>query len=267
MRIAYFTNWYGSASYTFIVTEVEYLRRLGHSVYTFSVRHPGPGEVVSEEVEREQQNTDYFLDPRCLQVNVPRILLAVPRTLLAHPRRSVSALLLALRTSAPGLKARLAQIAYLVMAFHLAERMKARGVEHLHNHLGTSSATIAMLASVLSGIPYSLTIHGGQIFYEPRQWALGEKIVRSAFTLCISNFCRSQCMLFTPHEAWDRLKVVRCSVDEQFLDGQKTPVPESRTLVSVGRLSVEKGHLLLLEAASRVAAVRCGQFWSSESRS
>jgi glycosyltransferase involved in cell wall biosynthesis len=113
-----------------------------------------------------------------------------------------------------------------------------------------------MLAACLGGLPYSLTIHGGQIFFEPLQWALGEKIARSAFTACISDFCRSQCMLFTPDEAWPRLSVVRCAVDEDFLAEPEDPLPEVSHLVTVGRLSREKGHLVLLEAVGRLARDR-----------
>jgi glycosyltransferase involved in cell wall biosynthesis len=130
--------------------------------------------------------------------------------------------------------------------------MRAKGVEHLHNHLGSASATIAMLASEVGGTPFSLTIHGGWIFYEPRQWALGEKLARASFTACVSSFCRSQCMLFVPHEVWPRLEVVRCGVDERFLEAPPTPVPDSPTIVCVARLAEEKAHLLLLEAAARV---------------
>lgn len=254
MRLAYFTNRYGAASYTFIMTEVAHLRRLGHSVGTFSVRHPGAAEAVSEQVAREQANTEYFIDPRRPGLSLLKILGSVPVTVVLRPRRFAGAFLLAQRISGPGLGARLRQLGYLAVACRFARRLQAQGVEHLHNHLGSSSATIALLASSLSGIPYSLTIHGGQIFFEPRQWALGEKIVRSAFTACISDFCRSQCMLFTPDEAWNRLAVVRCAVDEDFLAGPEVPLPEAPHLVAVGRLSPEKGHLLLLEAVRRVAA-------------
>ncbi len=37
-------------------------------------------------------------------------------------------------------------------------------MEHLHNHIGEGSASVAMLASRLSGIPYSFTVHG------PSEW-------------------------------------------------------------------------------------------------
>lgn len=252
MKLAYFTNLYGAASYTFIMTEVEHLRRLGHSVQTFSVRHPGGGEAVSEQVRREQAGTEYFLPPGGKLGGATRVALSVGRAFLRHPGRFVSTLALAHRTSAPGLRARARQAAYLALGCHLSERMRAKGVEHLHNHLGSASASITMLASSVGGVPFSLTIHGGHIFYEPKHWALGEKILRSTFTACVSAFCRSQCMLFVPHEAWPRLAVVRCAVDQRFLDAPPTPVPDVPTLVCVGRLAEEKAHLLLLEAAARV---------------
>jgi len=258
VNLAYFTNRYGSASFTFIMTEVEHLRRLGHTVHTFSVRHPGGGEAVSEQVRREQAGTEYFLPPGGQVRGALGVLLSLSRTVFRHPRRFASALGLAHRTSAPGLKARARQMAYLALGCHLAERMRAKGVEHLHNHLGSASASIAMLSSAVGGTPFSLTIHGGQIFFEPRQWFLGEKIARSSFTACVSAFCRSQCMLFVPHEVWPRLEVVRCAVDERFLDASPTPVPDTTTLVCVARLSEEKGHLLLLEAVAHLRSAGTG---------
>jgi colanic acid/amylovoran biosynthesis glycosyltransferase len=254
VNLAYFTNRYGAASFTFIMTEVEHLRALGHAVHTFSVRHPGGGEAVSEQVRREQAGTEYFLPPGGVARGSLGVLVSAAKALVLRPGRVASAAALAWRTSSPGLRAHAKQAAYLALACHLAERMRANGVDHLHNHLGSACATIAMLASEVAGIPFSLTIHGGWIFYEPRQWALGEKLSRAAFTACVSSFCRSQCMLFLPHDAWPKLEVVRCAVDERFLAGEPTPVPDTPTLVCVARLAEEKAHLLLLEAAAALAA-------------
>src|SRR5215470_2583230 len=99
MRLAYFTNRYGAASYTFIMTEVEHLRRRGHSVHTFSVRHPGTGEVISEQVAREQAGTEYFVDPRRPGLSVMKILASLPIVLIRRPLRFAAAFRLAQRTS------------------------------------------------------------------------------------------------------------------------------------------------------------------------
>jgi glycosyltransferase involved in cell wall biosynthesis len=240
------------------MTEVEHLRRLGHTVHTFSVRHPGEGEAVSEQVRRELAGTEYFLPQGRLMRGVVGVVWSVLRAAAGRPRRFASALLLAHRTSPPGGGAYTRQMAYLALACRLADRMRAKRVAHLHNHLGSASATIAMLSAELAGIRFSLTIHGGQIFYDPRRWFLGEKIVRSAFTACVSSFCRSQCMLFVPHQMWSRLEVVRCAVDERFLELPPAPVPDSPALVCVARLSEEKGHLVLLEALRNLLATGVG---------
>jgi glycosyltransferase involved in cell wall biosynthesis len=254
MIIAYLTNEYGRASDTFIRGEVDQLRALGYTVHTFSPRRPGADEVVGEEVRRAQQTTEYLLDPELFYRNVARMFAAALGFSIRSPGRMLSTLRLALQTCTPGLRARIWQVAYLLEASLLARRMEIEGVQLLHNHMGTASAYVAMFASELTGIPYSLTIHGSHIFFEPKRWALGDKISRSAFTACISSFGKSQCMIFTPYERWDRLHVVRCGLDERFLDSPEAPLPEQNRLITVGRLTEEKGHPLLLEAIATLRA-------------
>lgn len=252
LRVGYLTNRYGAASYTFIMTEVEHLRNRGHTIRTYSVRHPGTGEAVSAQVRREQQGTNYLLAPGRPLTSVALIVWASVKALARHPRRFATTLALAWRSSPQGLRGRLRQLAYLVFACRLSELLRADGIQHLHNHLGSASATIAMLASSLTGIPFSLTIHGGHIFYEPHYWALGEKIRRSTFAACVSDFCRSQCMVFVTHETWPKLRVVRCSVDDRFLDAPLSPPAHGAGLVCVARLAEEKGHIVLLQAVKKV---------------
>jgi glycosyltransferase involved in cell wall biosynthesis len=131
--------------------------------------------------------------------------------------------------------------------------LEARGVEHLHNHLGENSATVAMLASHLTGIPFSLTIHGPNEFDQPMQIALGEKIRRSAFTVAISSFGRSQLWRWCESSQWGKVHIIHCGVDEEFLGQPLTPPPAARRLVSIGRLSEQKGQLVLIEAAAQLA--------------
>ncbi len=247
-RVAYLTSVYPRATDTFIRSEVEQLRLLGWDVRPFSVRRPSARELVSEEVREESRRTFYLLG-----AGVLRLAFAAAAALVRSPRRMAAALRLAFRTGAPGVRARVRQVAYLLEAALLAREMRRLGVTHLHNHIAEASASVALLASTIGGIPWSLTVHGPGIFFAPRLWALGEKIARSAFTACISEFCRSQCMVFAPPSAWERLKVVRCGLDPRLLAAPATPVPEEPRLVCVGRLCPEKGQLLLLEAVRRLA--------------
>jgi glycosyltransferase involved in cell wall biosynthesis len=184
-----------------------------------------------------------------------RLTLDVLVELLSSPRAAWKAALLAWRTSVPGLKGRALSAAYLAEAAVLAPRLRRAGVTHLHNHMGFNSAAVAMLASILTGIPYSLTIHGPDEFDAPAAAALGTKISRSAFTVAISAFCRSQLMRWTPAECWDRIHVVRCGVAPSFASGAPSPVPDAPAFVCVGRLEPAKGLHVLIEAV-QLAAVR-----------
>lgn len=245
MILAYLTSQYARASDTFVRREVKLLRQRGHTVHTFSVRRPDG--AVDQDIATEQRNTLYLVE-----AGVPMLVLALLRTLVTHPLPLLRAAALNWRTGVPGVRPRLWQMMYLMEACLLAAELRRRGVQHLHNHIAENSATVAMLASTICGVPYSMTVHGPGIFFHAQQWALDEKIARSAFTACISDFCRSQCMIFTPPSAWGRLQLVRCGVDDAFLKAEPSAVPDAGRFVCVGRLCAEKGQALLVEAIGRL---------------
>lgn len=249
MIIAYLTNQYARASDTFIRSEVKQLRATGHTVHTYSVRRPADDQLVSDEVRHERAGTHYILEQ-----GVTHLVLSFLREFFSHPGRTLGAARLAWMTRQHGIDRVFRQVAYFFEACHLARQLRSAGVEHLHNHFADNSATVAMLTSHIGGVPYSTQVHGPHIFYAPAAWALGEKIQRSAFTSCISHFCRSQCMAFTPAEAWGRIHIVHCGLDANFLESEASPIPDAPNLVCVGRLSKEKGNLVLLEAVRRLAA-------------
>jgi glycosyltransferase involved in cell wall biosynthesis len=247
--VAYLTSVYARSSDLYIRGEVAQLRALGFTVFTFSIRRPEACELVSDEIRAEYATTEFVL-----AAGLPRLMLALLRTILRSPRRALAAVVLMFRTSTPGLRGRLWPLAYLVEAAHLAERLRARRVEHLHNHIGENSAAVAMLAAFLADLPFSMTIHGPSEFDRPTQLALGEKIHRAAFTVAICEFVRSQLYRWSSPADWPKIHVVHCGLDGTFLDVGETAVPETPRLVCVGRLAEQKGTLVLVEAVRRLAA-------------
>jgi colanic acid/amylovoran biosynthesis glycosyltransferase len=245
--IAYLTSVYARAGDTFVRNEVEELRRLGWTVHTFSIRRADARERVSAEIGREQATTDYILER-----GLARLLLAFARVSLRSPARTVRAIRQARDLRWPGLKSLARHAAYLLEAAYLAERLRALGVELLHDHISMSSATVARLASTLSGVPFSMTVHGPHDFFAAEQWGLGKKIAASSLTVCISSFGRSRCMLFSEPEHWSKIEVVRCGLDRGFLQAPPPSRPAGGGFLCVGRLSPEKGQVLLVEAAARL---------------
>lgn len=244
--IAYLTSSYARAGDTFIRREVEELRRRGWTVHTFSIRRPDEGEQVSEEIAREQATTDYILER-----GTARLLGSLLRVSLRHPRRVARALRQVMSIRWPGVRSCIWHAAYLLEAAYLAEQLEVRDVALLHDHIAMNSGTVALLASTLAGVPFGMTVHGLELL-EADRWALGRKIEASALTVCVSSFGKAQCMMFTAPGQWGRLHEIRCGLDLDSPAPVRTPPPDVARLVCVGRLSPEKGQLVLVQAAARL---------------
>jgi len=247
MTLAYMSSVYPRASDWFIRCEVWELRKLGHTVYTYSNRPPEPEQLVSDRIAQEHKNTLYLAIP-----GVPKLLWSAVAAFFRSPLRMLSAIRLAICTRTAGVKELLRQFAYLLEASLMAEHMRLHGIQHIHNHGAQNAAFVVMLASRISGIPYSLTIHGPYIFQQPYRWHLGRKISESAFTACITDFTRSQCMNFAPYQDWHKLHVVRCGPQDRFLNTKEEPIPTTNRLLWVGRICEEKGVPILIDAAHQL---------------
>ena len=245
-KIAYLTGEYPRASDTFIQREVAALRDLGHEVQTCSIRRTGVEHLVGPEQRSEQAQTFHVLEA----VKSTLFLRALGQN-LRQPARFLSALKLAWSTAPKGIKGRLYQMIYLAEAMVLATKLQDAGVTHLHNHIAKASCTVAMLASHLSGIPYSFTIHGPDIFFEPHHWRIDEKAARAKFVACISNFARSQLMCFAKPADWDRFHIVHCGIQPDRYTPTEVAEPH---LLFVGRLAGVKGVPILLQSVADLAA-------------
>ncbi|MBW4420225.1 MAG: glycosyltransferase family 4 protein [Myxacorys californica WJT36-NPBG1] len=246
MRIAYLTGEYPRATDTFIQREVAGLRKLGVEVFTFAVRRPGDEHMVGDEQKAERDRTFYLLPPK-----LPKLVGSHLKLFLSSPRRYLRSLKLAWSTQQPGLKGLLYQLFYFLEAGILADQIRVQHIQHLHNHLATSSGTVALLAAELGAFTYSFTLHGPYIFFEPYQWRLDEKIKRSLFVCCISHYCRSQGMIFAPAEKWNRMHIVHCGIDPALFE-VVSHIGTGKRLLYVGRLAVVKGLPILLESLAKL---------------
>ncbi|MEL6260115.1 MAG: glycosyltransferase family 4 protein [Cyanobacteria bacterium J06626_6] len=248
MRIAYLTGTYPRATDTFIQREVAGLRSQGVEVHTFAVRRPSDDHIVGPEQASERSQTFYILPPK-----IAILLKAHGSLFLRSPGRYLRAIALALKTRQPDLTGLLYQLFYFLEAGVLAAQIRERQISHLHNHFGNTSCSVAMLAAALGGFSYSFMLHGPAIFFEPNRWCLDEKIERASFVTCISQYCRSQAMVFAPYETWNRLHIVHCGVNPaQF--SQVTHQGAGHRLLFVGRLAAVKGLPMLLESVSQLKA-------------
>lgn len=242
MRIAYFTNTYPRATDTFIRREVIGLRERGFEVLTYSVRRTGTDHDVDPEVIAEKNNTRYLMP-----IPIVQCLVTLVKTAVNRPVPLLKSLLLAIKTVRPGVKGWLLQIAYFIEAVQLAAQFQDDNIEHIHNHLGDNSGNVTMFASVISGIPFSISIHGPHIFFEAQYWALREKSQLATFISCIGEYCKSQMMLYADMADWKKFSIVRCGIDLTRFE-YRQPATAIKNMVYVGRLSGEKGLPILFQS-------------------
>ncbi|CUJ13366.1 glycosyltransferase family 4 protein [Cognatishimia activa] len=242
-KIAYLTGEYPRATDTFIQREVAALRAMGREVVTCSIRQTGAEHHVGPEQRAETARTFHVLKA----AKSPLHLLSCHwRFLRQNPGRYFESLRLALTTNPGGTKNTLYQLFYFAEAAVLGAHLQDQDVTHLHNHIAKSSCSVAMLMSEMTGIPFSFTLHGPDIFFAPQHWRLDKKIEKARFVACISHFCRSQAMSFSTTEQWNKLHIVHCGVDPSlYSDAEKL---NKNKFLFVGRLAAVKGIPVLLEA-------------------
>lgn len=248
MKVAYLVNQYPHVSHSFIRREIVALQKHGLSVERFSVR-PSSADLVDPADRAERERTRVVLG-----VGLVGLLIAQVRTALTDPLRWFTALRAAVRMGRRSERGLLRHLVYLAEACVLVRWLKICGAQHLHSHFGTNSTTVAVLTRLLGGPTYSFTVHGPEEFDRPDSLSLTEKIERSAFVVAISDFGRSQLYRWCAYEHWPKVNVVRCGVDGAFLSGGPQPVVATSRLVCVGRLSEQKGQLLILDALGKIAA-------------
>ncbi|UZD91703.1 glycosyltransferase family 4 protein [Cognatishimia activa] len=242
-KIAYLTGEYPRATDTFIQREVAELRAMGREVLTCSIRQTGPEHHVGPEQRAEAAKTFHVLKAAKSPIH---LLKCHWRFLREDAGRYFSALRLAFSTNPGGVKNSLYQVFYFAEAAVLGAHLKDQGVVHLHNHIAKSSCSVAMLMSEMTGIPFSFTLHGPDIFFAPDHWRLDKKIEKASFVACISHFCRSQAMGFSESATWAKLHIVHCGVDPKKYEGAKPA--SGQKLLFVGRLAAVKGLPILLQS-------------------
>jgi glycosyltransferase involved in cell wall biosynthesis len=172
--------------------------------------------------------------------------------MIRSPMKFMSAIRLASHMSKDSERPLAYHLIYIMEASRILKWVKQFGAQWIHVHFGDNSTEIVMLARVLGGPPYSFTAHGPNEFQ--RNWGLDQKTHHSEFAVAISSYGRGQLFLRCEPRDWSKVKIVHCGLERTFYDRPGVPIPDSRTIVCVGRLCAAKGQRLLLEAVARMVA-------------
>ncbi len=244
LSIAYLVNQYPQPSQCFIRREIEALEARGYRVLRYTLR--GYDQSLADPDDRAERERTRAV----LGVGAVGLALAILREALARPSAFVRAFRLALELGRPSERGVLIHMIYLAEACVLRGWLAAAKVRHVHAHFGTNSAAVAAICRALDGPPFSFTVHGPEEFDAPRGYGLGVKARHAAFVVAITEFTRSQLFRWVDSADWHRIKLVRCGLGPYYFEGPSPfPDPLGDRLVSVGRLTEQKGQLILIEAA------------------
>ncbi|WP_232549005.1 glycosyltransferase [Propioniciclava soli] len=256
LAVAYLVSQYPALSHTFIEREIVGLRAQGVRVLTVSVRRPDPAQLRTQLMREEADATVV------LQADVPAALRSNAAAVRRAPRAFAAASARALRSGEARPASRCRQLAYLAEASVLLDQLRAHRIRHVHAHFANNGADIARLAVALGNAEegegvytWSFTMHGPTEFEAVERFDLAGKVRDAARVACISDFTRSQLMRLVGTQDWDKLDIVRMTVEtDRFVPptGASRAAEGPFRILSVGRLVPEKGAPVLIDAIARL---------------
>lgn len=255
-RVGYLLSRYPAVSHTFFLKEVLGMRERGMVIDVASINPPDrPGKDLPPVEAAEATRTFYVKSGGLVAVAFQLLVIA-----FSHPVVAFRGLLAALRLGEWNLKNYAFAIFYLAEALRVGRWMRIRSLSHLHVHFGGPVATVGMLTAVAWKIPWSLTLHGPDEFFDQDAFYLRQKIESASFVICISDYCRSQVLRIAPGVDEGRLEAGRLGVDcialrpREFDSRDGANEQRPLHLVCTGRLVAAKGHRILIEALALLAA-------------
>jgi glycosyltransferase involved in cell wall biosynthesis len=246
LKVAYLLSIFPALSETFILNEIIELRRQGLDISIFSLLQPNKS-VIHKEAEELAKEVHYFAANIYLNKfkKVYIYLYVHLYFLISNPFKYLKTFWFAYTVG----KYRYVFSEFRVAAYY-AFTLKNSKVNHIHAHFASTASEYAMLASMVSGIPYSFTMHAIDIFVKPK--LIREKVDFAEFVVSISEYNKRFIKEKYPGIDANKIHVIHCGINlEWFIPSEydrsrKKPF----TILSVARLVEKKGHRYLLEACN-----------------
>ena len=233
MHICYITTVvpYGTAE-TFILHEIDAVQRQGHSV-----------EVIPIRPEDALQTPGYRVW-HCRALGGACLGLAV-KFFLRHPLRSITACAPML-FRAGGFKKALKNLYFFPKALATAAHLQQEPAGFIHAHWLATTASVAYIASRLTGIPWGATGHRWDI-YEHN--ALGPKFRTTAFIRTIDQRGAAHLRGLAPQALAEKIHVVHMGIHPEASPRIHVRPPDRPLrLCMPANLVAVKGHRFVLEA-------------------
>jgi glycosyltransferase involved in cell wall biosynthesis len=243
-RIGYFIPEFPGQTHIFFWREMRALSEKGIETDIVSTRLPPKG-IISHEWAKEAITRTSYLAP----ISFGSAIGALGEVLRCGPAAWLRCLKSVCQADGVSITGKLRLLAMVLIGGRLSRLARQRGWRHVHVHSCADSANIALFASLLSGITYSMTLHGPLSYFGPNQ---RQKWSHSAFDVVITKTLLNEAKALLNGSLPATVLVAPMGVDLRQLQRTTPYTPWDGTgtcrLFCCGRLNAGKGYEELIRA-------------------
>lgn len=243
-RIGYLIPEFPGQTHIFFWREMNALRARGVEPELVSTRPPPRGIISHSWAQEAMARTAYLAPP-----GVHGLAEAAAEVARALPTGWARCLASIARAEGLDAKGRAQLLGFAVMGGRLEALARRRGWKHVHVHSCANAAHVALFAHLLSGLSYSLTLHGPLEHYGPNQ---REKWRYSRFALVITRKLLNQVHTELAGRLPPAVEIAPMGVELNRFVRAAPYAPWTGEgplrLFTCGRLNPCKGHADLIEA-------------------
>ncbi len=247
-RTLFLSHWFPLSSETFVFYEIEglYKRNLPLSVITlYAQKHKN----LAAHMRSTPVPIEHFG-----MAKTAHILWAFAKRFVREPKKSFKILRTLLLRKWRNAEMYLENLWATFAGFYLAERAAQLGIEHIHAAWANGPTTAAWVVNQLDGVPYSFSVHAGDI--RPQDGFLQRKIEDATFARANIRFNIPYLESFVAPEHHNKLYLVHNVSTLKNCPKAKVNMQSPFKLLAIGRLIETKGFQYLIEAVSLLKAAQ-----------
>jgi glycosyltransferase involved in cell wall biosynthesis len=239
LKLAYITGAYPKLTTTFIDREITLLRQWGVNLQVISIRRSA--SQLSPEQEELRQSVSYVLPISWLSFIAGHL-----RFALLDPVVYWSTLFYLLTRPHPSIKSHLDTFLHFGEGVYVAHLLRPYSCTQIHAHFIHRVATVALIASRLLRIPYSVTAHAGDIYVNPV--LLPEKLSEAKFIVTCTNYNKEHLSYLGEGLFSHKLSCIYHGLEVSRYSPGPFSLQNKGLILAVGQLREKKGFSFLLKA-------------------
>lgn len=250
MRLLYIVSRFPNTTTTFIANEMSALADLGADIHI---------AAVWSSVDATPHTVEVLFLPRVIRLSLsnPALWIGALGGIIRRPA-VIGVIVRLIAGHTVSVWAILKVLSHIPKGLYVGEWAIRHGIEHIHAHFLTAPAAVALIASVVCGVPYTVTVHAFDIFStDPRKvnGAVRLKSERAAVLILISQY-NKRFMLDRWRGLRARLEVVYNGIDFALFSppAVRRPLPRDAVILTNGSLLPKKGHDVLIRVVGKLRA-------------